>query len=270
VFYRRQEESGIANPDLARQPDRMTRPRREFPLVKISPMPATKSFALFVSPDEWHDHDPLIWVGIQLSGDDECAPDSVRDALKAFNGSVAWGYANGDNGHRNFDVICAEVDDQGVNASALVGIPNPATGYVTDWLTVSPVTPIESLQAHLLTTVLAPSFAPGLVTVNCWGDIKALLQSGHRALLAVCGGSHQDSIAQVRQAIDQARDQLGSPPIAGVLGLLVSSSQQVHMSDVKSLFMELHDLVPNDEHRIGAAAIRDGGEPCCALLAIIS
>ena len=103
-----------------------------------------------------------------------------------------------------------------------------------------------------------------------WYDVKALLQAGHRGLLAVCGGPHQDSIGRARQAIDQARDQLGSPPIAGVLGLLVSSSQQVHMSDVKSLFMELHDLVPNDEHRIGAAAIRDGGEPCCALLAIIS
>lgn len=247
----------------------MTLPRREYPLVKISPMPTTKSFPPYVSPDEWHDHDPLIWVGIELSGEDDCAPDSVRDALKAFNGSVAWGYANGDGGHRNFDVICAEVDEQGVHASALVGIPNPATGYVTDWLRVSSVTPIESPQPYLLTTVLAPSFAPGLVGVD-WYDVKALLQAGHRGLLAVCGGRHQESIGRARQAIDQALEPLGSPPIAGVLGLLVSSSQQVHMSDVKSLFMELHDLAPNGEHRVGAAAIRDGGEPCCALLAIIS
>ncbi|MBK6678031.1 MAG: hypothetical protein IPG52_14875 [Rhodocyclaceae bacterium] len=246
----------------------MTLPRLEFPLVKISAMSATKSFPPFASPDEWHDHDPLIWVGIELSGDDDCAPDSVRDALKAFNGSVAWGYANGDNGHRNFDVIYAEVDDQGAHVSALVGIPNPATGYVTDWLTVSSVTPTQSPQAYLLTTVLAPSFAPGLVGVD-WDDIKALLRSGHRALLAVFGGPHQDSIGRARQAIDQALETLGSPPIAGVLGLLVSSSQQVHMSDVNSLFMELHDLVPTDEHRIGAAAIRDGGEPWCAMLTVV-
>lgn len=264
MFYRRQEESGIANPDLAQQPDHMTSPRREVPLVKILSMPATKSFAPFVSPDEWHDHDPLIWVGIQLTGDEEQAPEPVREALRAFNSSLAWGYANDDDSHRRFDIVFAAVD----NETAKVGIPNPATGYVTDWLTVSSVTPIESPQAHLLTTVLAPSFAPGLVGVD-WYDVKALLQAGHRGLLAVCGGPHQDSIGRARQAIDQALEPLGSPLIAGVLGLLVSSSQQVHMSDVKSLFMELHDLAPNDEHRIGAAAIRDGGEPWCAMLAVL-
>ena len=212
-----------------------------------------------------HARDPLVLVGLHSSGGQECPPSLVHDALKAFNGSVAWGCANGEGLQRGTDIVFAEAGED----LALVGIANPESGQVTDWLHVLSVTPSESLLADLLTTILAPSFAPGLVGVD-WDDVEALLKTGGLGLLAVCRGMHQIAIGQARRRIDEALRNHGSPPIAGVLGVLISTAHQIHMSDLKTLFVELHDMRPGDDYRtIGAAAIRVAGEPHCALLAVL-
>lgn len=203
---------------------------------------------------------PIIRIGVRSTSDATLLAAEVDECLCGFNGVVGWSPIGELLPVTDCDVIFHQVNLAQVNVGLRAGDGRDEFHWLPVTLIGVSDTPALPVVIHSL---LAPSFAPGLIGVD-WEDIRLMLLTGERGVLTFVNGEIESAMSHANELI--------LPHMAGEYSFIGSSV--VLISDGDSLTLDQISIAGRlarglaSELRVTSAPIAAAGGPFVAVLAI--
>lgn len=217
------------------------------------------------SPEREIESHPIILIGLKFP--EGLPPPDVIASLDSFHVGLGWLSLSDMDNDSKCDVIFEMLDSTHIH----IGFPEKGAKSKLRWLPVTVLTS-ENLPAFssIIHTVLAPSFAPGLIGVD-WEDAKLILGSGQQGFLTLVSGDFEMSIPSAHAIISSHLNSLGKELItSSVLAVMFARHTQSFLSNFYLASSSLESMCPSDQPALVAAPESSGCNSMYALLVITS
>ncbi len=219
------------------------------------------------SPERETESYPIILVGLKMAEGSGRPTPEVLESLDSFHEDVGWISLSNLTSISKCDVIFEVVDSSNI----LIGFQEKGAESKLRWLPVTILT-TEDYPAlpSIIHTVLAPSFAPGLIGVD-WEDAKLVLSRGQQGFLTLVSGNFEMSIPSARAIISSHLNLLDQElMISGVLAVMFAHHTQSVITNTYRILNSLESMCPSDQPALVAAPETSGCNSMYALLVITS
>lgn len=208
---------------------------------------------------------PIILVGLKSPEDGGRPPPDVLASLDSFHEDLGWISLSDMSNDSKCDVIFEMLDSTHIH----IGFPEKGAKSKLRWL---PVTVLTSGNypafPSIIHTVLAPSFAPGLIGVD-WEDAQLILGSGQQGFLTLVSGDFELSIPSAHAIISSHLNSLGKElMISSVLAVMFARHTQSVIAHTYQIFNSIASMCPTDQPVLVAAPVTTECNSMYALLVI--